>query len=588
MAPTATGASNHVSQALAEHRLSMVGATGAKGLIKNARTFAIAVFASMGGLIYGYNQGMFGQILSMHSFQEASGVKGITNPTLSGFITAILELGAFVGVLMNGYVSDAFGRRKCVLFGLAWFLLGCIIQASTSGGSYDFITAGRAIVGVGIGSLSMIVPLYNAELAPPEIRGALVALQQLAITAGVMISFFFTYGTNYIGGTGDGQSRAAWLIPVTVQILPALILGVGIFWLPESPRWLIDVGREQESLAIIASLRRLPESDLLVQMEFLEVKAQKLFEDRVSAHDYPDLQDGSRSSNFKLGLAGYKSLFTNPANLRRTLVAILIMLFQQWTGINFILYYAPFIFKQIGLSGNTISLLASGVVGIVLFLATIPAVLYIDSWGRKPTLLAGAIIMGICHLSVAIIIARCGGDWPAHAAAGWVACAFVWIFAAGFGFSWGPCGWIIVAEVFPLGLRAKGVSIGAASNWLNNFAVAMSTPDFITAAPYGVFIFLGVMCFVSVAYVKFFVPETKLKTLDELDAVFGDKSGRSQWEAGIMLQAQRDVGLLRLAGIEEPKGIHGDNVSDDVDEKGSDIHSDGEVKKEGHTVVSTA
>jgi hypothetical protein len=96
------------------------------------------------------------------------------------------------------------------------------------------------------------------------------------------------------------------------------------------------------------------------------------------------------------------------------------------------------------------------------------------------------------------------------------------------------------------------------------------------------------MCFVSVAYVKFFVPETKLKTLDELDAVFGDKSGRSQWEAGIMLQAQRDVGLLRLAGIEEPKGIHGDNVSDDVDEKGSDIHSDGEVKKEGHTVVSTA
>ncbi|EST07367.1 General substrate transporter [Kalmanozyma brasiliensis GHG001] len=583
VATATTGQQSEVAQALADHRLSMVGATGAKGLIKNARTFAIAVFASMGGLIYGYNQGMFGQILSMPSFQAASGVKGITNPTLGGFITAILELGAFAGVLMNGYVSDAYGRRKCVLFGVFWFLIGCIIQAATTGGSYDFITAGRAVVGVGIGSLSMIVPLYNAELAPPEIRGALVALQQLAIVAGVMISYWFTYGTNFIGGTGENQSRAAWLVPVTVQMLPALILGVGIFWLPESPRWLINVGREQESLATIASLRRLPESDLLVQMEFLEVKAQKLFEDRISAHDYPTLQDGSRSSNFKLGVAGYKSLFTNPANLRRTLVAVLIMLFQQWTGINFILYYAPFIFKKIGLEGNTISLLASGVVGILLFLSTIPAVLYIDTWGRKPTMIAGAAIMGACHLSVAIIIARCGGDWPAHRAAGWVACAFVWIFACGFGFSWGPCGWIVVAEVFPLGLRAKGVSIGAASNWLNNFAVAMSTPDFITAAPYGVFIFLGVMCLIAIAYVIYFVPETKMKSLDELDAVFGDNSGRSQWEAGMMLQAQRDVGLLRLAGIEESKAGLAHNSSDDqIDEKSSDL-----AKDEGHVVTHT-
>ncbi|GAC94273.1 monosaccharide transporter [Pseudozyma hubeiensis SY62] len=563
----------------------MVGATGAKGLVKNARTFAIAVFASMGGLIYGYNQGMFGQILSMYSFSEASGVKGISNPTLAGFITAILELGAWAGVLMNGYVSDAFGRRKCVVFGVAWFILGAIIQAFTRDGSYDYILAGRAITGVGIGSLSMIVPLYNAELAPPEIRGSLVALQQQAIVAGVMISYWFTYGTNYIGGIGETQSKAAWLIPVTVQILPALILAVGIFWLPESPRWLINQGAEQESLKVIAGLRRLPENDMLVQMEFLEVKAQKLFEDRVSAHDHPDLQDGSRSSNFKLGLAGYKSLVTNPANLRRTLVAVLVMLFQQWTGINFILYYAPFIFKQIGLEGNTISLLASGVVGIVLFLATIPAVLYIDSWGRKPTMIVGAAIMGCCHLVVAIIIATCSGNWPAHRAAGWVACAFVWIFAAGFGFSWGPCGWIVVAEVFPLGLRAKGVSIGAASNWLNNFAVAMSTPDFISAAPYGVFIFLGLMCFIAIAYVVFFVPETKLKSLDELDAVFGDKSGRSQWEAGMMLQAQRDVGLLRLAGIEEPKGLPtSDNASGDLDEKHSDIHED----KTSNVVTHTA
>ena len=153
------GELNHVSQALADHRLSMVGATGAAGLIKNARTFSIAVFASMGGLIYGYNQGMFGQVLSMHSFSEASGVTGIQNPTLSGLLTSILELGAWVGVLLNGYVSDAIGRKRCVVFAVVWFVVGVIIQAATHGGSYDYILAGRTITGVGIGSLSMIVPV---------------------------------------------------------------------------------------------------------------------------------------------------------------------------------------------------------------------------------------------------------------------------------------------------------------------------------------------------------------------------------------------------------------------------------------------
>ncbi|PWZ01811.1 general substrate transporter [Testicularia cyperi] len=574
MAPVAAGSGNEVTEALARHRLQLVGATGAAGLIQNGRTFAIAVFASMGGLCYGYNQGLFGQILSMTSFARQSGVAGIENPTVAGLLTSILELGAWVGVLMNGYVSDAFGRKKCVVFAVVWFLLGVIIQANTHGGSYDYILAGRTITGVGIGSLSMIVPLYNAELAPPEIRGSLVALQQLAITFGIMISYWIAFGTQYIGGTGETQSNAAWLVPITIQIVPALILGVGILFVPESPRWLMNEGREQEALTVIAGLRRLPENDLLVQMEYLEIKAQKLFEDRVSAHDHPNLQDGSRSSNFKLGLAQYKSLVSNPSNLKRTSVAVLVMLFQQWTGVNFILYYAPFIFQSIGLSsGKTISLLASGVVGIAMFLATIPAVLYVDNWGRKPTLIVGSIIMGICHFVVAIIIATCRDDWAngGGVAAGWVACTFIWIFAVAFGFSWGPCAWIIVAEVFPLGLRAKGVSIGASSNWLNNFAVAMSTPDFVKAAPYGAYIFLGLMCVGGTAYIYFLVPETKQKTLDELDAVFGDNSGRSKWEAEQMLAAQREVGLLRLAGLEDSKSAYGDHHSSEHgDEKDAD------------------
>ncbi|KAG8915253.1 hypothetical protein FRC01_003724 [Tulasnella sp. 417] len=565
------GTGLELENVIAARRLELAGKPGISGLISNAKTFSIAVFASIGGLIYGYNQGMFGQILAMNNFAKASGVTGIQNPTISGFLTSILELGAWVGVLMNGILADVLGRKLCVVVGCGIFAIGVIIQALTHGGSYDYILAGRFITGIGVGSLSMIVPLYNAELAPPEIRGSLVALQQLAIVGGIMVSYWFTYGTQYIGGTGDSQSKAAWLVPVTIQLVPAIILSIGIMFMPQSPRWLMSRGREAECRQIIANLRRLPLDAPLVEIEFLEVKAQRLFEERISQRDFPQYQDGSFSSNFHLTLREYKSLVTNRGNFKRTSVAVLVMLFQQWSGINFILYYAPFIFQRLGLSGKTISLLASGVVGIVMFIGTIPSVLWIDQVGRKPTLVSGAIIMGICHFVVAAIIGTCEKNWDAHKAAGWVAVVFIWIFVAGFGYSWGPCGWIVTAEVFPLGLRAKGVSIASSSNWLNNFAVAMATPDFVTAASWGVYIFLGMMCVIGAAYIFFLVPETMGRTLDEMDELFGDNSGRARADAAVLEQAFHDVGLLKAAGLEGGTPKH--NSDDSADEKEHVIHS---------------
>lgn len=215
------------------------------------------------------------------------------------------------------------------------------------------------------------------------------------------ISYWITYGTNFIGGTGDGQGRAAWLVPITIQILPALILAIGIMFMPQSPRWLMDQGRDEECREIIANLRRLPIDDPLVTMEFLEIKGQKVFETRLSEHDFPQYQDKTFHSNFMVNVHSYLSLVTNRSNLKRTAVAVLTMTFQQWTGVNFILYYAPFIFASLGLSGTTTSLLASGVVGIVMFVATIPAVLWVDEWGRKPTLIVGAIGMGVRFLDAA-------------------------------------------------------------------------------------------------------------------------------------------------------------------------------------------
>lgn len=192
------GMGGAVENELQQKRAALAAKPGAVGLIKNARTTAIAVFASMGGLIYGYNQGMFGQVLSMNSFGKASGTNGISDPTLAGLLTSILELGAWVGVLFNGYSADRLGRKLSVVLACVLFIIGVIIQAVVHGGNYDYILGGRFVTGLGVGSLSMIVPLYNAEVAPAEIRGALVALQQLAITFGIMISYWITYGTSVV------------------------------------------------------------------------------------------------------------------------------------------------------------------------------------------------------------------------------------------------------------------------------------------------------------------------------------------------------------------------------------------------------
>ncbi|KAK6455969.1 putative sugar transporter, high affinity [Scheffersomyces xylosifermentans] len=538
-----------VQAVIADRRLQIAGKSGIAGLIQNRRSFFIAVFASLGGLVYGYNQGMFGQISSMHSFDVAIGVTKIqNNPTLQGLLTSILELGAWVGVLFNGYIADKVGRKLSVVSGLFFFIIGVIVQAVVRGGNFRYILGGRFVVGIGVGILSMVVPLYNAEVSPPEIRGSLVALQQLAITFGIMVSYWITYGTNFIGGTGEGQSKASYLVPICIQLVPAIILGVGIMFMPESPRWLMNEDQEDRCLDTLAKLRQLDRNNQLVQMEFLEMKAQKLFERELSRTKFPNYQDGTAKSNFLLGLNEYKSMLTHYPTFKRVAVACLIMTFQQWTGVNFILYYAPFIFSSLGLSGTTTSLLASGVVGIVMFLATIPAVLWVDKLGRKPVLISGAIIMGICHFIVAAILGTYGDTMANHLHAGWAAVVFIWIFAIAFGYSWGPCAWVIVAEVFPLGMRAKGVSIGASSNWLNNFAVAMSTPDFVASAKYGAYIFLGLMCIIGAGYVFVFTPETKGRTLEEIDILFGDTSGTALREKEIHDKYIKEVGLLDLIG----------------------------------------
>ncbi|KAG0645543.1 Quinate transporter [Hyphodiscus hymeniophilus] len=549
----ATNATPGIYDAALLRRQNLMGKSGPAALVKNFRVFSIAMFACIGGLLYGYNQGVFSGVLTMPSFQAHMGDYDSNRPqdqSRKGWLTSILELGAWFGTMLSGFMAEAASRKYGILIATGVFILGVVIQSTAISAGHNAILGGRFITGMGVGSLSMIVPMYNAEVAPPEVRGSLIALQQLAICFGIMVSFWIDYGTNYIGGTGAGQSEAAWLTPICLQLFPAVVLFAGILFMPFSPRWLVHHNREAEARKVLATLRGLPQDHELVELEFLEIKAQSLFEKRTVAEHWPHLRELTAWNTFKLQFVAIGSLFRTKAMFRRVVVATVTMFFQQWTGINAILYYAPTIFSSLGLTSNTVSLLATGVVGIVMFLATIPSVLYIDKLGRKPVLTIGAVGMAVCHIIIAVIIAKNDGRWQTHKGAGWAAVAMVWLFVFHFGYSWGPCAWIIVAEIWPLSNRPYGIALGASSNWMNNFIVGQVTPDMISGISYGTYLVFGILTFMGAGFVWFFVPETKRLTLEEMDVIFGSE-GTAQADFERMEEINKEIGLetiLRGAG----------------------------------------
>jgi sugar porter (SP) family MFS transporter len=463
---------------------------------------------------------------------------------------------------MTGTLADRFSRKWTIFMAVVVFCVGVIIQATAN--APNSIFAGRFVVGLGVGAISMAVPLYNAELSPPEVRGSLVSLQQLAIVFGILVSFWIDYGTNFIGLTATSQSEAAWRIPLALQIVPALILGVGVVFMPYSPRWLINQGRDEEALRVLSRARQLDASSDLVQIEYLEIKAEYLFEKEIREEKYPQYQDGSFSSELALGFHTYASLLSNRTLFWRVAVGAIVMFFQQWTGINAILYYAPTIFGALGLTGNTLALLATGVVGITMFIATIPSVIWVDSVGRKPILISGAFIMGACHLIVGILTSQFQSSWGTHAAAGWAACALVWVFAAAFGYSWGPCAWVLISEIFPLSARGKGMSIAASSNWMNNFIVGQVTPTMIKKSTVATFIVFSAFSFLGGAFVWVFVPETKGLTLEEMDDAFGVKGG-----SFAVADLERHRAISARIGLDRFAGLGADNADRESVEKKS-------------------
>ncbi|KAG2015214.1 sugar transporter [Coprinopsis cinerea AmutBmut pab1-1] len=364
------------------------GPTGIAGLKHNYYTLLCAFFASIGGLEFGYDQGVIANVLVMEDFVRRWPI----TPLQKGIMTAVLELGALIGALSAGFLADRYSRRHAIVVACVVFIIGSAFQAGAIDLSHLFI--GRAVGGIGVGALSMLSPLYMAEISPPEVRGSLLALEQLSIVLGVVFGFWTGFATRSIPGS------ASWRIPLAIQIGPGIILALGCLFLPPSPRWLVMQGRTDDALKSLAKLRmRTPEqarTDPLLQIELLEMRAETELTIRTTG------QDPSKSG-FLTEVKAWRQLFS--AEYRpRTWIGVMIMFFQQWSGINALLYYGPTLVESIGFKGDTVTLAVSGGIGIVQFLAVLPAIVIIDKIGRKPLLRYGSVVMTLSHFFISLLV----------------------------------------------------------------------------------------------------------------------------------------------------------------------------------------
>lgn len=455
----------------------------------------VGVFAAFAGILYGYDTGTISGILAM-DYVTASFPKDGSGKFTSGessLIVSILSLGTFIGSLAGSYFADKVGRRTTIIFStLVVFNVGVVLQTASAG--INLLCAGRVIGGLGVGLISSCVPLYQAECTPKWIRGALIAAYQLAITLGLLIASCVNQATHTRNDSGS------YRIPIAIQFLWALILGTGLIFLPESPRYFIKKGNKERALKSLGTLLGLPETDPIVVDEYNEIRA--MHEMEVS-----------------LGSATWLDVFSSRnSQLKKVLTGCGLQALQQLTGINFIFYFGTSFFKSSGIKNSFTISLATNIVNLGM---SFPGVLLIEILGRRNLLLIGSAGMCFCDFIVAIV-----GVASKSKAANQVLVAFACIFIAFFAATWGPICWVITGEIYPLTVRAKSIALATSSNWLFNFAIAFATPYLVDSGPGNlnlgskVFFIWGACNGLGVVFSYFMIYETKGLSLEEIEEMY--------------------------------------------------------------------
>jgi sugar porter (SP) family MFS transporter len=466
------------------------------------------IVAAMGGLIFGYDIGISGGVTSMDPFlakffpsvlrkkRDSSTTNQYCqydSQTLTMF-TSSLYLAALISSLVASTVTRKFGRKLSMLFGGVLFCTGAIINGSAK--NVLMLIIGRVFLGLGIGFTNQSVPLYLSETAPYKYRGALNIGFQLSITIGILVANILNYFFAKIkGGWG-------WRLSLGGAVVPALIITIGSLILPDTPNSLIERGQHDEAKAKLRRIRGVEE-------------VEEEFNDLVVASDTSKLVEHPWTNLLQRKYRPHLSM------------AILIPFFQQFTGINVIMFYAPVLFNTIGFGADA-SLMSAVITGGVNVVATGVSIYGVDKWGRRFLFLEGGVQMLICQTVVAAAIgAKFGvngnpGDLPKWYAI--VVVLFICIYVAGFAWSWGPLGWLVPSEIFPLEIRSAAQSINVSVNMIFTFIVAQVFLMMLCHMKFGLFLLFAFFVVVMSIFVFFFLPETKGIPIEEMGRVW-----KSHW-----------------------------------------------------------
>ncbi|MEM6718066.1 MAG: D-xylose transporter XylE [Bacteroidota bacterium] len=466
--------------------------------VKSGYLLKLTLVATLGGLLFGYDTGVIsGTVGSLENyFVSPKGLSENAANAFKGFLVASALIGCIIGGALGGFISKKLGRKKGLILAGILFLISALGSAMPELfikpiGELDhtfstiFIIY-RIIGGVGVGLASMLSPLYIAEIAPANIRGRLVSYNQLAIVAGFMVVYFVNYFISNGGGSDTWLNEVGWRWMFASEIIPVGIFLLLLFSVPDTPRSLMLRGKEAKALKVLTDING-------------EAAAVTIL---------TDIKGSVAKSSGKLLSFGWLII----------IIGVVLSIFQQFVGINVVLYYAPEIFKKMDMNTNA-SLFFTIIVGIANFLFTIIAIKTVDKYGRKPLMIIGALGMAIAMFALGFVFFA--------EATGYLALTCMMLYVACFALSWGPVTWVLLSEIFPNKIRGRAMAIAVAAQWIANYVVSLTFPmmddnsylteQFNHGFAYWIY---GIMSLFAMVFVIKLVPETKGKTLEEMETLW--------------------------------------------------------------------
>lgn len=481
---------------------------------------AINLFAGVAIMFYGYDQGVMSQVNLNEDYWNHMGINSPKdnkrNVAAEGGIVAVYYAGTLIGALIAGSLADRAGRIKAVVFGAMWALLGAVLQASAY--NIAWMCCARVIAGVGVGAIDCVIPVWSAEVSSHSARGAFLAIEFFMNIGGLALAYWIEYFA-YL----DPNKVMAWRTPLALQIIFIVVIGIGINFFPESPRWLMKVGREEEATKVLQATR-----DGDVQYELKEIKKVVKFELETS------------TANHYWAMLFPKDKYSR--GLRwRVFLAVWLQIMQELVGIGVITVYAVDLFQDAGF-GLQLSKLLAGFNNLSYMFSVIFAVYTLDRFGRRATMVWGAVAMAFILLVAGILDKYAQVEGPNQRAFGAGVAAFTFLYTATFGATWLTTPWLYPTEIFPLNVRAKGGAWSVVGWSIGNGIITMITPFLFQAISYGTLLLLFGLNIFCLPFVILMYPETAGRSLEQMDTFF--ENGNS-WD---VFKASRNI---RDAGIED-------------------------------------